>query len=138
MLDNSPGETRGVLARFDVLLEHHEFIAAEPRHEILRAQHFAQPVGDRAQQLVAARVTQGVVDLLELIEVDKQQCRQLVGMMRNRQQTLDLVAEIEAVWQRRQLVVTRQMGNSGFGVAPLGDVFKQHDGAAPGHRLKGP
>jgi len=42
--------------------------------------------------------------------------------MRNRQQTLDLVAEIEPVGQRRQFVVTRQMGNSGFGVAPFGDV----------------
>ena len=80
MVDDSPGETRGILARFDVLLEHDEFVAAEPRHEILRAQHFAQPVGDRAQQLVAAGMTQRVVDLLELIEVDKQQCRQLVGI----------------------------------------------------------
>jgi hypothetical protein len=35
--------------RLDVLLEHHEFVAAEPRHEILRPQHFAQATGDRAQ-----------------------------------------------------------------------------------------
>jgi len=138
MLDNSPGETRGILVRFDVLLKHHKFVAAEPRHEILRAQHFAQPVGDRAQQPVAARMTQGIVDLLELIEVDKQQCRQLHGVMRNRQKALDLVAEVEPVGQRRQFVVTRQMSNSGFGVAPFGDVFKQHDGAAAGHRLKCP
>ena len=108
-VDDAPGETRRVLVRFDVLLEHHEFVAAEPRHEILRAQHVAQPVGDRAQQLVAAGMTQGVVDLLELIEVDKQQCRQLVGVMRDRQQPFDLVAEIEPVGQRRQFVVTRQM-----------------------------
>jgi hypothetical protein len=68
--------------RLDVLLEHHEFVAAEARHEILRPQHVAQPVGDRAQQLVAAGMAERVVDLLELVEVDEQQRRQLVGSCR--------------------------------------------------------
>ena len=137
-LDDPPGQTRGVLVRFDVLLEHHEFVAAEARHEILRAQHVAQPVGDRAQQLVAAGMTQGVVDLLELIEIDEQQCRQLLGALLDRQQPADLVAEIDPVGQRGQFVVTRQMADPGFRVAPLGDVFKQHDGAAARHRLERP
>ena len=57
---------------------------------------------------------------------------------RQRQQTLDLVAEIEPVGQRRQLVVARQMADPGFGIAPLGDVFQEHDRAAAGHRLEGP
>ena len=47
-IDDAPGETRGILVGCDVLLEHHEFVATEPRHEILRAQHFAQPAGDGA------------------------------------------------------------------------------------------
>ena len=83
-------------------------------------------------------MAQGVVDLLELVEVDEQQCRQLLGLVRNLQKTLDLVAEIDPVGQRRQFVVARQMGDSRLGIAPLGDVFQQHDGAAAGHRLKGP
>ena len=109
VIDDSPGEAGGVLGRFDVLLKHHEFVAAEPRDEILRAQHRAQPVGDGAQQLVAAGMTERVVDLLELIEVDEQQCRQLLGIMRHRQKALDLVAEIDPVGKRRQFVVARQM-----------------------------
>jgi hypothetical protein len=44
-----PGQMGGVLGRSDVLLKHHELVAAEPRHEILRAQHCAQAVGDGAQ-----------------------------------------------------------------------------------------
>ena len=48
-VDDAPGENGGILAGVDVLLEHDELVAAEARHEILRAQHFAQPVGDRAQ-----------------------------------------------------------------------------------------
>ena len=83
-------------------------------------------------------MTQRIVDLLELIEIDKQQRRQSLGIVRNRQQPLDFVAEIEPVGQRRQLVVARQMADPGFGGAPLGDVFQQHDRAAAGHRLECP
>ena len=78
-IDDAARQAGGVLVRLDVLLEHHEFVAAEPRHEILRPQHFAQAVGDRAQQLVAAGMTQRVVDLLELVEIDEQQRRQLLA-----------------------------------------------------------
>jgi WD40 repeat protein len=52
-----------------------ELVAAKPRHEVLRPQHLAQTVGDRAQQLVAAGMAERVVDLLELVEVDEQQRR---------------------------------------------------------------
>jgi hypothetical protein len=83
-------------------------------------------------------MAQGVVDLLELIEIDKQQCRQLLGTMRDRQQMLDFVAEVDPVGKPGQFVKTRQMRNSGFRVAPFGDVLEQHDGAAAGHRLERP
>ena len=77
-------------------------------------QHLAQPVGDRAQQLVAAGMAERVVDLLELVEIDEQQRRQLLGALLDRQQTLDLVAEIDPVGQRGQFVVARQMADPGF------------------------
>ena len=137
-VDDAAGQAGGVLVRLDVLLEHDEFVAAEARDEILRPQHFAQPVGDRAQQLVAAGMTERVVDLLELVEVDEQQRRQLLGAVLDRQQASDLVAEIDPVGQRGQFVVARQMADLGFGVAPLGDVLEQHDRAAAGHRLERP
>ena len=125
--------------RFDVLLEHHEFVAAEARDEILRTQHLAQPVGHRAQQLVAAGMTQRIVDLLELVEVDKQQCRQSLGIVARIASSRSISSrKLTPVGQRRQLVVTRQMADPGFGHAPLGDVFQQHDGAAAGHRLERP
>ena len=98
----------------------------------------AQTIGDRAQQLVAAGMAQRVVDLLELVEIDEQQCRQPAGLMRNRQQAFDLVAEIDPVGQRGQFVIARQMADPRLGVAPLGDVLEQHDGATAGHRLECP
>ena len=78
-------------------------------------------------------MAQGVVDLLELVEIDEKQRRQLHGIVRHAQKTLDFIAEIEPVGQRRQFVVTRKMADPGFRIAPFGDVFKQHHGAAPGH-----
>ena len=137
-IDDAPGKARGVFGRMDVLLEHHELVAAEARHEILRPQHLAQPVGDRAQQLVAAGMAERVVDLLELVEVDEQQRRQLFGALLGRQKTSDLVAEIDPVGQCGEFVIARQMADPGFRILALGDVLDQHDGAAAGHRLEGP
>ena len=52
------------------LLDHHEeLVAPEPRHEVARAQHRAQPAPDVDQQPVADIVAVRVVDLLEAVEV---------------------------------------------------------------------
>ena len=83
-VDDPAREAGGVLGRMDVLLEHDELVAAEAGDEIVRAQHFAQTVGHRAQQLVAAGMAERIVDLLELVEVDEQQRRQLIGAVLDR------------------------------------------------------
>ena len=137
-VDDAPGKARRILRRLDVLLEHDEFVAAEPRHEILGPQHRAQAVGDRAQQLVAAGMAQRVVDLLELVEIDEQQRRKLLGALLDRQQAADFVAEIDPVGKLGEFVVACQMADAGFRVLALGNVFDQHDGAAADHRLEGP
>ncbi len=83
-------------------------------------------------------MTERIVDLLELIEIDEQQRRHLLGAVRARQEMADFVAEIDPVRQSRQFVVTCQMRDPGFRIAPLGDVLEQNDGAAVGHRLERP
>ena len=77
-------------------------------------------------------------DLLELVEVDEQQCAELVAGMRHREQMLDLVAEVQPVRQRGQLVVPREMRDARLRAAAFGDVLDQHDAAAAGHRLERP
>ena len=57
------------------MLEHDEFVSAKSRDEIVRAQHSTQAVGDDAQQAVAGRMAERIVDLLELIEIDEKQRR---------------------------------------------------------------
>jgi hypothetical protein len=138
VIDDAPCQHGCVVAAADVLLEHDEFVAAEPRHEILRPQHLAQASRDRAQQLIAAGMAERVVDLLELVEVDEQEGRQRALIAWHGQEALDLVAEIDPVGQPRQRVIAGEVADAGFRIAPFGDVLDQHHRAAVGHRLEGP
>ena len=47
-----------------------EFVAAEAGDQVVAAQGAAQPLGDAADQLVADRVAERVVDVLEMVEID--------------------------------------------------------------------
>ncbi|MHC2593767.1 hypothetical protein ACVIG9_007823 [Bradyrhizobium ottawaense] len=83
-------------------------------------------------------MTERVVDLLELVEVDEEQRGEPLGMMRILQQPLDLVVKADPVGQRRELVVTGEMADAGFRIGAFGDVFQQQHRAAAGHRLERP
>jgi len=50
-----------------------ELVAAEPRHQVVAAQRMRQPQRDVADQFVADRMTERVVDVLEMVEVHKEQ-----------------------------------------------------------------
>ena len=69
--DDALGQRAGLLGVAQGVLQHHELVAAEAGDDVGAAHGRAQPVGDRAQQLVAAGMAQRVVDLLELVEVDE-------------------------------------------------------------------
>ena len=129
---------RGILVGTDVAQEHDELVAAEPRDVVLRAHDLAQARCDRAQQAIAGRMAERVVDLLELIEVDEQQRRQVRPVVRIRELALDFVLEADPVGQPGQLVEAREVIDARLRVASLGDVLHQHDGAAVGHRLERP
>ncbi len=121
----------------DRRLEDDEFVAAEARHHVGVADDLAQPVGHRAQQLVAAGMAERVVDLLELIEIDEQHGAGLARMPRGSQRLVDLVAKVSPVRQAGERVVARHVADLGLGVLALGDVLDQHDRAAVFHRLEG-
>ena len=57
--------------------------AAETRQGVLGAHMAAQAFGDLLQQLVAHVVAKGVVEVFEIVQVDKQQCAllQAAGML---------------------------------------------------------
>ena len=51
--------------------EHAELVPAEPRDRVALAEAVGKAEADLLQQLVAAGVAKGVVDLLEAVEVDE-------------------------------------------------------------------
>ena len=56
-----------------VLQQHAELVAAQARERVAAAHARLQHAGDLLQQLVAGRMAAGVVDHLELVEVEVQQ-----------------------------------------------------------------
>jgi hypothetical protein len=124
-----------------VLDQDAEFIAAEPRDDVRRAHVRLQQRGDVAQQAVAGRVTAGVVDHLELVEVDVQQRVRALARARALQRACSrlsnsrrLIRPVSASWlawndsarfRRRSLVTSRNtttaptiVGRCGRGSAP--------------------
>ena len=59
--------------------DHRELFAAEARHRVHRPDAVVQRLRHRLQHQVAGRVAVGVVDLLEVIDVDHQHQRRLAG-----------------------------------------------------------
>ena len=56
---------------FETFEQQPEFVAANPRDNVERANHGPQDRGDMDQGSIAGKVTMGIVDLLETVEIDK-------------------------------------------------------------------
>ena len=56
----------------DVLEQHGELVAPQPADGVPRSQAAAQALADQDQELVADAVTEAVVDVLEVVEVDEE------------------------------------------------------------------
>ena len=85
--------------------QHHELIPAESRHRIAFPHASAQAVGNHTQKLVAASMSQRVIDTLESVKVQEQQ-RQLVAVSAcMRQLLLQTLAQKRPVRQPGEIVV---------------------------------
>ena len=63
----------------DVRQEHGELVAAEPGDHVAGAQRALDPLRDDLEQPVADLVAEGVVDLLEPVEVEEEQRERLAA-----------------------------------------------------------
>ena len=61
-------------------LDDGEFVAAEARHGVVRAHARSQSAGHRLQQRVADRVTERVVDGLEVIEIEAEHRKRVAAL----------------------------------------------------------
>jgi hypothetical protein len=90
--------------------DHRELVAADARHEIVAAQGAGEPLGHGPNQFVASRMAEGVVDVLEVIEVDvehgSRRARALAHLV---DRGLEPLAEEDPVGQAAQRVMQRKM-----------------------------
>ena len=92
----------------DRIEQQHEFVAADPRQDVGFAQIHPQPLGHLDQQGVADRVAIIIVDVLEIIDVEKRQCEMALKVTLGavaREQRVDAVFDHPPCRQAGQFVI---------------------------------
>ena len=107
-----------------------EFVAALACDGVDIAQLFAQAPGDGFQQLVADRVAEAVVDVLEAVQVEEQHGAQLLFFLAFLQGGGQARFEQQAVGQAGERVVVGLVVEAGLGVLERGDVGEDADEVA--------
>ena len=125
------GELAGLAGIGDRALQDGEFVAAPARDDVGVAHDPLQPAGDRRQQLVAARVAEAVVDLLEIVEIEEQDVGAFDLVAAPAQGLDELLFEATAVRQIGHGIDARHAIDRAGGVAPFGDVLDDDDRALP-------
>ena len=115
-------------------LHNGKLVATHAGDRVRLAQQTAQPVGNHPQQLVAGGMTERIVDVLEVIEIEDVGGDDLAALGPC-QGLFQLLIEEHAVGQAGQRVVHRHVGDLGLGAPLLGDVMMRGDRAAVGHPL---
>ena len=122
LLDQRPGEGFEQ-ADVDRAGKHRlELVAAEPPDLAMIAHHRLQPLGDLAEQGVADRMAERVVDVLEAVEIDQEQGAALLAVGGVAQRLVERLAHHRAVGQAGQRIEAREPGDFLLGAALLGEV----------------
>ena len=135
-VDDALGEHRSLVERHHGILQHHELVAAEAGDHVAFAHDRAQPLGDRDEQEVAARMAERVVDLLELVEIDEVHGAHLLRRAGGKR-VVHAAAQDGAVGQSGERVEARKVVDLGLRDLALGDVLADQHHAAVLHRLDG-
>jgi hypothetical protein len=96
----------------DIRLQHGEFIAAKTRHEIDPPHRLGESFHNLAQQLVATRMTERVVDIFEVIEVEIQQSERVCATLEFFKCRGKSIEKRPAIGKPRERVLFRQIGDS--------------------------
>lgn len=107
-----------------------ELVAAQPPQPVAGAQLHGDHVGEVAQELVAHRMPKGVVDQLEVIQVDEAQRMAELRRLRRLDQAQQPAFDLAAVDQAGQGIVARMEGDFIGQLVRMRDVFdhRQHQG----------
>ena len=102
-----------------------EFLASDPADAVAPPCRFAQHVGDFAQHMITGGVAVGVVDVLEMVDVDHHHGERLVGAQRATPGLVELVHGRAAVGQAGEQVGEGGVGQPAVGHGQLGGNLAQ-------------
>ena len=132
--DRAKGEGRGVGRLCNARLHDSELIPTHARDRIGIPRYELQPFGDHLQKLVAGGMTEGVVDILEAIEVEEVNCHDLSAPSARQAMAKPLVEQYP-VGQTGKGIMPRHVGDLGLGLPLLGNVLVRRDRSAVRHGL---
>ena len=99
-----------------------ELVAAQAADLAMVAHHQFQPVRDLAKERVTDRVAEGIVDVLEPVEVDQEQRAALAAVGGVAQRLVECLAHQRAIGQAGQGIEAGETADLLFGAALLGKV----------------
>ncbi len=127
-LDDALGERTDAGEVRDVAGEDRELVAADPCDERAVAHDRREASRDADQQRVADRMAVRVVDVLEAVEVERQQRERAAFRAPRRQHLLDRRVEARAIREAGQRIAVREPAHLGLGPQPLALVaHRDHD-----------
>ena len=121
-LDDLDRTRADVVRRHVAPEDHRELVAAKSRHQIVLACIRRETRSHQRQQLVAGVMTEGIVDVLEQIEIDAEHGDAFVDQTGALEIVPQTFLEHHTVGEIRQSIMVRHVGDTGFRLAPLGNV----------------
>ena len=97
-----------------------ELVAPQPCHQILFAHAVAHPLGHHIEQDIPGLMAEGVVDRLEVIEIDKHQCQRTGHLLLH--QFLEPLLQQATIGQPGEGVVEGEAAHHLLPRCPLGDI----------------
>ncbi|MNG99136.1 hypothetical protein D3C79_583000 [compost metagenome] len=107
--------------------QQHELVTAEPGQTIPLPHQPLEPAGHLLEQPVAGGVAEGVVDGLEVIEIDKQQGADQVLAARLEEGLGQGLVQLTAIGQAGQLIVIGEILDAPLRRLTLRDIFEEDD-----------
>ena len=107
--------------------QHHKLVPTEARHRVARAQQAEQALRHLLEHGITHRVATGIVDLLEIVQIDKQHRPHLLGYLCSRDSLLHAVHQHAAIGQLGERIKVGELVRAGLGIFALGDVSRQRN-----------
>ena len=123
-LDQRPGAALHLRDRGDSLQQHGELVSPEPRDRIGGAAGRDDPLGHVAQKTIAGVVTEGIVDVLEVIEVEEHHRNAALVALRESQRVVHAIPEQAAIGELGEGVLKRQLPQLRLERLAFADVAK--------------